>query len=447
MSTATQTTEDYLVRYSEPDARLREVAATLPLHESLRESISGRVFGRPLFVDRAEIDQVTTDAIRVFDLIVSLPNRLFGGDLFAFCAAIRVDPRLVPSLLRGYGSEPVVRYGRADLYHDGKAFRLLEFNIDSEIGGLSSASELPRLFAENEYFREFAGGRDLSFTQPTERLAEALRQLAAPLSGGRDPVVALLQMDAPVPGQEDYHNRRSLEQIMRGFGLDFRFDTIGGVTESGGRLHHRGDPVDVVLRGFSAYHIMTKPGGRQLTEPLFRVAEQDGVAIWTPLYSQLFINKTCLAYLSDPRYSRHFSSEELAVIDRVVPWTRALRPDVEPTEEPWLLDKDELILKPSFQYGGAGIVAGWECDNQTWISALRKCAPEGAIVQRRVVPREEPMFNPTSGKRENWKAVWGLFVTPAGYAGLRARLVTESASSVISFATDGQTRVAPVFTV
>jgi hypothetical protein len=441
---AVATTEAYL-DLCRRDSGLRDVAASLPMPVELRDSLVDRVFARPLFVDEHEVRRFAADVDAVFDLIVSLPERLFGGDMIEFCDALRLPPALVPACVRAYGRERPPRYGRADMYHDGKGFRLLEFNIDSEIGGVDKAGELPRLFAAQPAFREFAAGRELRFTQPAEQFAAALRAAAEPLTGG-EPVVVLAQFTRP-GGDDDatYASRRSLASVMCRLGLDFRVDALSEVVEKDGRLHHRGVPVDVVVRGFSAYDVVSRPDGRRLTEPLFRVAEQSGVVLWTDLSSQLFANKACFAMLSDPRHCTNFSAEELAVIDRVVPWTRAVDPDFDLADAPWLLDKDDLVLKPNYFYGGIGVVAGWEHDERTWLTALRAGAARGAVVQRRIVPRAEPAAGPDGV--EDWHAAWGIFLAPQGYSGIYARLLPANTAAVIGVHADRRTRVAGVFAV
>ena len=45
------------------------------------------------------------------------------------------------------------------------------------------------------------------------------------------------------------------------------------------------------------------------------------------------------------------------------------------------------------------------------------------IVQERVRPDPEPVVDPGTGVVAPWSPVWGVFLTPAGYAGLHVRAV------------------------
>src|SRR5690606_26488283 len=96
-------------------------------------------------------------------------------------------------------------------------------------------------------------------------------------------------------------------------------------------------------------------------------------------------------------------------------------------------------------YGGAGIVAGWETGEREWRQALETVGA-GAIVQQRVIPRQEPVVDPETGSLQQWQAAWGLFVTPRGYAGTYARALPAGEASVIGITANPKTRTAGVFT-
>jgi Glutathionylspermidine synthase preATP-grasp len=447
---AAELTAAYLEECRAGDGRLRDVMRSVRerMNEPMKASIGQRLLPRPLFADRGELDAFGADVLTVFDLIVSLPRRLFGDDLFGYCAAVQMPPAVVPLALRGYGTADEPRYGRADMYHDGTRFQLLEFNIDSQLGGLDRGGEIPRLLAGTDAFRRFTAGREVGFVHPVEHLAETLRKLASPLAAGRDPAVAMLQLRRLPPDSDDYLGRLSLRHVLRRLGIDARLGFLDEAEERDGRLYLAGGRVDVVLRLFAGYEMLAEPGGRQLAEPVLRAADQGGVVLWTPLSSLLFMNKRCLALLSDPRHHDRFSADELAVIDRVVPWTRCLDASTdEASLARWRREKDNLVIKPSFSHSGEGFVAGWLSTEQEWAQALVSAARIGAVVQRRLVPHQEPAVNPDTGQLEHWHAAWGMFVTPDGLAGTYIRSLPADAGPVIGFNADPGTRVGGVFTV
>jgi hypothetical protein len=438
-------TAEYLARCVRAGDGLRHAGRRTDFSAVLSEKVSGRVLARPIFIAESEIEQFAADAARIFDMIVSLPGRLFGGDTAAFCETLGIPLSWVP-LLTGLGGEPPPLYGRADMYHDGTAFRLLEFNIESNLGGVDTAGEIPRALLRDAEFAEFAERQDLTYTHTAEVVAAVLRDAGAAVAGGRDPVIALIddRGGLAADGADGY----SLQKFMTSHGLRFLVGEIDQVQKHAGRLTLRGERVDVVLRDYSASHVAADPVSTRSAEMISRAHRDGEVVLWTPLGSTLYSNKACLALLSDPRWSHLFSADELAVVNRVIPWTRALDAD---TPDDLFAEcarrRDEIILKPNALYGGTGIVAGWECDERDWHKALLRAMDRGYIAQQRVVPRAEPVVDPDTGAVTDWVATWGAFLTPRGYAGTFIRLLPTGAGSVISVGANPATHVAGLFAV
>jgi hypothetical protein len=443
---AAQITASYLDECGSPHSLLRTAVHDAVLPPALLGSAGQRLLARPLFVDEAEMRSFSEDVIRLFDLITSLPTRLFDDDLDRYCAALRIDGRRAALMRRLGGGAPPL-YGRADMYHDGTSFKLLEFNIASELGGVDRAGEIPRALLGVDAFASFAARHDLRFTHTGCRVAESLRTAGKSVAGNRAAVVALLEGPGGMAKYGAYW--RSFQELMRGLGLDLQIGEIGEIRTRSGKLFLGKTPIDVILRCFSVDQICDAADGEALVEPIFRAHEENTVVLWTPMESNLFGNKGCLAMLCDPRRRAAFSADELALVDRILPWTCSLdRESIAGSEK--LLDycrarRAELILKPNGSHGGVGIVAGWTATDREWDRALRDGSTAGCIVQERVIPRAELVVDPATGSLGMWQAAWGLFVTPDGYAGAYARALPAAENAVIGISANGNTRTAGVF--
>jgi uncharacterized circularly permuted ATP-grasp superfamily protein len=60
--------------------------------------------------------------------------------------------------------------------------------------------------------------------------------------------------------------------------------------------------------------------------------------------------------------------------------------------------RDDLVLKPNDEYGGTGVILGWEASESSWDGALQRALadPPGTwVVQERIPVRREtfPMFD------------------------------------------------------
>jgi uncharacterized circularly permuted ATP-grasp superfamily protein len=120
-----------------------------------------------------------------------------------------------------------------------------------------------------------------------------------------------------------------------------------------------------------------------------------------PFRCKILHKKASLAVLSDERNHDLFHPSERWIIRELVPWTRVV--EERRTEfggasidlVPWIRDhRDRLVLKPNDDYGGTGIVLGWEVDDSAWEAGLARALAEPYIVQERIgLPSESfPSF-------------------------------------------------------
>ncbi|WP_405996967.1 hypothetical protein [Streptomyces sp. NBC_00829] len=404
------------------------------LGEKFNAAYGERLLPRALFASKRELDGLTKDLTGLFDLLADLPERMFDGDLDRYCASVGIDEQRIRYLRPFAGRRPALT-GRADLYHDGDSFKVLEFNIGSAMGGTDRAQVSDALLRVGA-FRDFAGEHGLDYVHTGRRIAETLREIAAPLTGGADPVVAFVDPDDGLP--RFLHLVLAFQEMMQNLGLEVVLGEVSQIREKGGRLYLHGRPIDVVLRYFSDNELAERPDGERSVEPIFRAHEEGRVVLWTGLESQLINNKGALALLADDRFRQRLTTQETALVDRVMPWTRILSeaPSEVDGEKVDLFEycrdhRAELILKPSLAYGGAGIVVGWLTEDQQWQQALRTGVARGDIVQRRVVPRDEPIINPVTREVEPWTAVWDAFLTPSGYAGSHIRAVPKNSDDPV----------------
>ncbi|NUR27181.1 MAG: hypothetical protein HOV83_15270, partial [Catenulispora sp.] len=329
----------------------------------------------------------------------------------------------------------------------GASFKLLETNLGSESGGWALASEMSQATMEVDAFADFARRHRLGYVHPIRAVVEALRRFGARVAPGREPVVAMLEWRG---GMRDYGELwLNFQSALRSAGFDILLAEVSDVHERDGALYLGDKKIDVVYRAFVPDQIAEEPGGWDLIAPLLRAHQAGGTLLWTPLSSNVFANKACMALLSDPSWRRTFSEDECRLVDRVLPWTRLINTDVLKTDtdlvDECLARRDQLILKVNGRGGGVGVVVGWETDDTTWRQALENYAEEGCIVQQRVTPRSELVVDPVSGETEEWHAAYGLFYTPDGCAGSYAKVVPAGSGGIISIAAHARACSAAVF--
>ncbi|HEY2579931.1 MAG TPA: hypothetical protein VGI74_26760 [Streptosporangiaceae bacterium] len=431
------------------DSHLANAMKRVPLRPAFGASWRQRLLTRPLFARARDMTAAADDVLRVFDLLASLPQRLFDGDMRRYCEALGFDSNQA-GLIGRFAAVAPARYGRADMYHDGTGFKLLEFNVASDIGG-TQHGQLARALFNWSPFRELARDHGLGYVDTCAHVANALRVAAEPVGGGTPPSVLVLTEPGGI--KKDSLVLAGLVEMLNAYGIDAHLAEPDAIRYRSRRVVVGDADIHVVLRYFNLDDIAMDPSSAEWAEPLLRAHEDGRVVIWTGLDSAAYSHKTTLAFLSDPRWRAAFSPGEIAAADRLLPVTRILRDcrSVMDGQEVDLLEyaraeRLNLILKPVRGWGGHGITPGWECQDRDWRVLLRDCADGDHLIQRRVVPRPEPVVNPAERLVENWIAAYGMFVTPAGYAGAHGRAVPAHTGSVVNYSLNDQARTTTVFT-
>jgi uncharacterized circularly permuted ATP-grasp superfamily protein len=134
-----------------------------------------------------------------------------------------------------------------------------------------------------------------------------------------------------------------------------------------------------------------------LDQPIVRAINDGAVCMVNPFHCKILHKKASLAVLSDERNASLFSDEELEAIEAHIPWTcrveeRHARYHGQAIDLiPFILEhREHLVLKPNDEYGGKGIILGWETDASGWEQALQTALTEPYIVQERVTIPSEP---------------------------------------------------------
>ncbi|MEW2635144.1 hypothetical protein AB0903_26735 [Streptomyces sp. NPDC048389] len=416
-----------------PTAAARE-SATLTL------AYRDRFLSGPAFLGETERRSVVEDLHTVYGLLRSLPERAFDGSITALAAAVGMDPLQTALIARSARTGTLLPLGRADLYHDGTGFKLLEFNITSALGGFENA-DINRAMLTYAPLEEFVTRHGLRYQDTLGRMVRTMyAECAAAIPTGRAPVVAVVDTAenfAVVGPRLQVFAAKLADYGVEGLACD-----LGELTYPNGRPTVSGRAVDVVFRYFLAEDL-TDPASAARLEPLLGAVEQGRVGLFSRLDAELYGNKGTLAMLSDEQHRDLFDAAELACIDRLLPWTRYVRPHAtDPggtrvdTLTHALAHRHELILKPTLLHGGNGITAGWKVDAAEWEKKVASAMNGPFVLQRRVRPAAEPFPDGAGGLQELFLN-WGIYlgaqsVDDDGYAGGFVRGSTDPAVGVVS---------------
>jgi hypothetical protein len=94
--------------------------------------------------------------------------------------------------------------------------------------------------------------------------------------------------------------------------------------------------------------------------------------------------------------------------------------------------QSQLVLKPTLQSGGEGVLLGWQADTtpELWREQLASACDGPYVVQRRIRPVPE-LFPSNHGDLVPWIVTWGVFGVVSGYGGTFARAVPVGSNSAV----------------
>jgi uncharacterized circularly permuted ATP-grasp superfamily protein len=287
----------------------------------------------------------------------------------------------------GYRKPLVI--SRLDAFLNGYTVKFLEFNCDSP-AGIAYADILEEGF--RELFRKYPlfDSWKVTYTMRQDLLLRSLlRCYAEYRSHSRHlpekPVIAIVDWE----GVSTYSEFQLLEKHFSGKGYKTLICSPQQFSIKNGRATVHGEEVHLVYRRVITRELIQK---REQVAEFVQCMKEGLVCCCNSFRSYIVGNKKVLSLISNPRFQEIFSSKELKMINRTVPWTEILADNaiIFRDKRVYLRDfitenKDILVLKPANMYGGKNVYIGPETDQETWVGIMNQhIGDESWVVQEYV---------------------------------------------------------------
>jgi hypothetical protein len=424
-----------------PHRDLDLATLTAEVHRSpwLEHTFAGRYRPQPIFLEAEQRQALERDLVDLLHLIRSLPERLFDDDAGRMCDAVGMTPLQRRAVLETWRDQEVF-LSRADLYEDSTGFKVLEFNIVSALGGFENA-EISKAMLAAPFLRRFVEREGLTFPDTIDVIADHIHRAAE--ARGLPPRPRMVLVEWPTNIEKEGQRMAYWAGAFSERGFDATICHTAELRSEGGRLYFEDRPIDILYRYFLVEDLLDAEEAQGLLEPILDAHRRGNVLLSMGFAGELLGNKRTLALLSDDANRRQFSSRELDLIDRVVPWTRTLRPGQTRWREHEgdLLElaqkhQEHFVLKPSLLHGALGFYAGWTMSPQDWRRQVESAAQGPYVIQERVTPKVMELAGdtPEGVRLEPCTLNWGVFVVDDRIAGGIIR-ATTSDQPVISVGT------------
>jgi uncharacterized circularly permuted ATP-grasp superfamily protein len=353
-------------------------------------------FLRPFFLsasDEGRIRRAAETLAAVGERVAS--EAMTSPALFSQLGITDAEERLV-RIEPGYPTASTA--SRVDAFLLPQGLHFAEYNAESP-AGVAYTQKLAELFDSLEVMQRFRQAHAVRYHRTIEAVLAALLESYREWGGRAQPPTIAIVDWRTVPTWAEFELLRDAfvaagVPTMVCAPEDLEFD--GQTLTTGGRA------IDLVYRRVLINDILAEPGK---CAALVKAYEAKAACVANTFRCKLPHKKAFFAVLTDPRNATLFSPMEHAVIAAHVPWTRLVA-DVSTEKdgsEGSLLDivrheRESLVLKPNDEYGGKGVLLGWEATASAWDDAVQAALtdPPGTwVVQERIpVRREEfPMFN------------------------------------------------------
>jgi hypothetical protein len=291
------------------------------------------------------------------------------------------------------GFDTILPTARLDSFftvHDDGAYQLSYVELNGESPASMAYSDvLSDLFLETPLMRAFGEHYHIEPVAVGRRSAvDALLRIYYQWLGNRSKLPDIVIVDwKGVPTTTEFH---LFVRYFARYGITVTICAPDEMEFSNGVLYANGRAVDFVYKRVLTTELLQR---YRLDHPIVDALRAGAICMANPFACKLVHKKASFAVASDERNAYLFNPIEQEAIRQHIPWTRIVedRQTLAPNGDsidllPWASEqKNELVLKPNDEYGGKGVLIGWECEQREWDAALQAALIDPAIIQARAL--------------------------------------------------------------
>jgi hypothetical protein len=375
-----------------------QLAMLYQLQQENRTTFGGRPLShslRPAFLSEEQYTRMQDVVYLIRQAILQIAGTFFND------RANLVDLQLTEWELE-MASIPtnVIRFSasaRLDAFMTSNSFKFVEVNGESPAGAAYS-HHLASIYRQLPIFQEFEKTYPVRFVSPLEHLVDGLVRIYHEEFDGLEerPSFAIVDfLDVPT-----YNEFVLIKEYLERFGYPCEIIDPRNLECKDGWIYANGRKIDILYRRLlmNEFHDILDECDAYL----------DGYKAQKTCYlnsfrSKLVHKKSIFAYLTDSKYTRILNTLQLQAIREHIPWTRVVRPQ-QTNYQGKVVDlidfirsnRHMFVLKPNDEYGGKGVVLGFESTDSQWDAGIAMALQYGYVVQEVVDIHREPFMMKTS---------------------------------------------------
>src|ERR1700687_2899177 len=349
-------------------------------------------FLRPFFLSLEEEQQVRI----VAETIAALGERVAAAALDdrALFAQFHLRPEeeRLARLHAGYGFASTA--SRLDAFLLPDSLKFAEYNGESPAGA-GYAESLAEIFSDLPIMGRFAQRYEVHGYPLSAKLLDALLLSYRDWGGSSaTPQIAIVDWEG-VPTWSEFE---ILQQRFERMGIPTLIADPRELHFDGKQLVAEDKVIDLVYRRVLINDIVARPAE---CAALVKAYTANVVCVANNFRCKIPHVKAFFAVLTDEQNGALFSHDERELVRKHIPWTRVVA-DVETAhygQQVELLafirkERENLVLKPSDEYGGSGVTLGWETEEAAWDDAIERAltAKNGVWITQESIPVRREVF-------------------------------------------------------
>lgn len=371
-------------------AKLTEIQAELNLLYDTRPTCP---FLRPHFLSRTQYDEIANAAEIISETFRTVALAALENDeIFAKLDLTEAEARMA-RINPGYDKLCVT--SRLDTFVAGDDFKFLEYNAETP-AGVGDQMQLETVLENIPEVREFLAENKNWRPKPHQKLLESLFVTYREFGGKKSkPNIAIVDWEGVSTESEFY----ILSDYFESKGFKTLIVDPHELEYDGEKLHAGSFDIDIFYKRVLIHEFLEKFDD---THPFIRAYADGNIFMANSFRVKLAHKKAGFAILTDEKYADLFTPKQLEIIKKHIPWTRKVE-EFKTTYKNEKIDltdflrknRESFLLKPNDDYGGKGIVLGWETSQSEWETAINSALQESFIVQERaeIEKKEFPVYS------------------------------------------------------